>query len=679
MPTTTQLAAGLAGAIGSDFRSNFNQLVFVEYGGKLSRIDLFPLTTVVSQGTAVLKGTFHFDLDNGTEALPGAATPPGSDIWWEQSTAVVRMMAPSNGAKLINLGVVNFATLSPTALLQLPYSTAPIPGNNDATNKLVTGDVFAVHTNGGNYAKVKVVDYGYNMVIQWETYKAESGYAVLGTGYNSPEDVKASTDGAHVYVTERSGDLLRVALANANRSSAAVVSSGITAPQQMFLDESVNAAFVVEYAASGRLLRIDLTTGHQTVLLSGLNNAVGLVLSADLQSAFVSEQTTGPNQGTVSQIQLSNGQRTLLAKGLTSPFMLTWTDPSQTTLLVAERDPANRITSINVSAKTTQLVASVPFRPSSVAVVNPALYLVCSDQVVDELTLSNATQQPNGPLLESIGYVPFDWLTPGFLADTSVDPSYFFQAVKVPFAGTLPLMINQLRASLDGASFYQVKVDGAVRTDVFNGAKWNGTEYVGATLATVSVNGQPGFYPVQSVADMMLWIQPLPGCYLDTTNLASATTHKFTVDFYKADGSYLESATPLTLYIDNNPCKASISMPTLNGVSATNNCGYLQYNAATATTDKVTIAYNASQPEGFATYSFSLIKGISGVPLALPTNVAVGTTPPPPITDTVAGLLGGCTIAGFAASVYVAASATNGWGRQSQYDAPASVAFVLAP
>jgi len=29
--------------------------------------------------------------------------------------------------------------------------------------------------------------------------------------------------------------------------------------------------------------------------------------------------------------------------------------------------------------------------------------------------------------------------------------------------------------------------------------------------------------------------------------------------------------------------------------------------------------------------------------------------------------------------VYVAAMANNGWGRQSQYDASASIAFVLAP
>jgi hypothetical protein len=135
MPTTTQLASGLAGAIGSDFRPAFNQLVFVEYGGKLSRVDLFPTTSVISQGTAVLKGTFFFNFDNGTEVDAGAS------VWWEQQTAVAREMAPANGATLLNLGVVDFATLSPAALLQLPYSAVAIPGNNDATNQLVTGDV----------------------------------------------------------------------------------------------------------------------------------------------------------------------------------------------------------------------------------------------------------------------------------------------------------------------------------------------------------------------------------------------------------------------------------------------------------------------------------------------------------------------------------------------------------
>src|SRR5262245_37429340 len=57
---------------------------------------------------------------------------------------------------------------------------------------------------------------------------------VLGTGYNNPEDVKLSGDGVHAYITERSGDLVRVALKTPDRSAATVVTSSMTAPQQMF-------------------------------------------------------------------------------------------------------------------------------------------------------------------------------------------------------------------------------------------------------------------------------------------------------------------------------------------------------------------------------------------------------------------------------------------------------------
>src|SRR4029077_12608693 len=110
--------------------------------------------------------------------------------------------------------------------------------SNNASNKLVAGDVFAVLTNQGNYAKVKVVAYGYDLSIQWVTYKLDPAYAVLGTGYNQPEDVKASADGVHLYVTERSGDLVRVTAPNYNRASAAVVTAGMVAPQQMYLDEA---------------------------------------------------------------------------------------------------------------------------------------------------------------------------------------------------------------------------------------------------------------------------------------------------------------------------------------------------------------------------------------------------------------------------------------------------------
>jgi hypothetical protein len=86
-----------------------------------------------------------------------------------------------------------------------------------------------------------------------------------------------------------------------------------------------------------------------------------------------------------------------------------------------------------------------------------------------------------------IGFIPFDRVTAGGLADTSVDPSYFFQVHQVPFGGPLPLMINHLRAFHDGASYYRVKVDGVVHTDAWTDYRWNSFNYVVQTIGTVSV------------------------------------------------------------------------------------------------------------------------------------------------------------------------------------------------
>ena len=124
---------------------------------------------------------------------------------------------------------------------------------------------------------------------------------VLGTGYNNPEDVKLSADGIHAYITERSGDLVRLALKTPDRSAATVVTSGITAPQQMFLDEAHDSAYVVEFSTPGRLLKVNLTSGAKTVIASGLDNPIGVVVDSSRQYAYITEQTTGPDQGRVSK------------------------------------------------------------------------------------------------------------------------------------------------------------------------------------------------------------------------------------------------------------------------------------------------------------------------------------------------------------------------------------------
>jgi hypothetical protein len=90
--------------------------------------------------------------------------------------------------------------------------------------------------------------------------------------------------------------------------------------------------------------------------------------------------------------------------------------------------------------------------------------------------------------------------------------------------------------------------------------------------------------------------------------------------------------------------------------------------------------FTASRPSGNASFSFSLIKGVNAValPPVPPTSGPVSTALLP-IEAKVEDLMGTCDIAGFAELVYVTATTTNGWGRQSQYDASAAIAFVLAP
>ncbi len=509
-------------------------------------------------------------------------------------------------------------------------------------------------------------------------------YAVLGTGYTTPEDVKVSADGKTAYVTERTGDLVKVSLSSPDRADATVLATGMTAPQQLFLDEANNAAYTVEYAASGKLWRIDLTSHAKTEVLSGLQNAVGVVLSANRQLAFISEQLAG-GTGRVSCFQLSNGARQDVVTGLIAPFFLTWLDASQTTLLMPERDPANRLRSISVLASTSVIVAqNLPVRPSSVAIPSPGTVLVCCNDVIDEIFLAPQGNQPGGDLLEGIGWVPASWVdqTTG-LADTiSHDPSYTYQVENAPFGGSLPVMVNFAEATALSASYYRVMVDGIVRTDVFNGA----IDGVPATNSTQTIAGNPGYYTVFTAAQAEQWLPSLPGCYLDSTNLASGQLHTITVDFYDATGTrILGSATPLKIYVDNNPCTAVLNAATLNGAAATA-CGYLNYATVSVVPEIVTIPYLAGQPENYATFGVSLYRGVTPI-----TGALTGTTSGA-VTSTLANLSATaqellnydpnrppCTTAAFAVYLYVWAKAQTGWWRCSEFDAAAAEAFMLVP
>jgi hypothetical protein len=60
MSSPIQLGSGLGVAIGRDLRRAQNQLLFVEYNGKLSRLNLFRTRTIVSFRTGLLQGAWSF-------------------------------------------------------------------------------------------------------------------------------------------------------------------------------------------------------------------------------------------------------------------------------------------------------------------------------------------------------------------------------------------------------------------------------------------------------------------------------------------------------------------------------------------------------------------------------------------------------------------------------------------
>ena len=117
-------------------------------------------TGVISSGNVTMPAGSFFDVDTGTVPPAGG---PGADLQW----SVFGDMLPENNAGVVNIGVVNLNSIDAEQLATLIYRTSGLPGD-----LLVTGDVFAVRSTDGNFAKVKVVSRPDNQIgIQWVTYQ----------------------------------------------------------------------------------------------------------------------------------------------------------------------------------------------------------------------------------------------------------------------------------------------------------------------------------------------------------------------------------------------------------------------------------------------------------------------------------------------------------------------------
>jgi hypothetical protein len=145
-----------------------------------------------------------------------------------------------------------------------------------------------------------------------------------------------------------------------------------------------------------------------------------------------------------------------------------------------------------------------------------------------------------------------------------------------------------------------------------------------------------------------------------------------------------------TVLVDNSRCSAGILPPTLSTGAGVDDCGFLRYTPGTT----VTLAFDALHPNQRATFGFSLIRGVLGVPAAaaggevgaLASGAYAGSGtgnfshafPVSTLLGPVPGHPGTCTNAAFSANLDLDAKATDGNSRLDIYDAGFVRAFALA-
>jgi hypothetical protein len=127
--------------------------------------------------------------------------------------------------------------------------------------------------------------------------------------------------------------------------------------------------------------------------------------------------------------------------------------------------------------------------------------------------------------------------------------------------------------------------------------------------------------------------------------------------------------------IDNNDTYAKVDTITASGNTA-DPCGILHYGSAS---DPVAIAFHATHPHDYLNWRMDVYCGSYGIVAQTPTgNSSSPPQAPNPFTKNVSALLPmGCTNAAFAADLWTWATATDGYGRQSQYDRFDSHPFAL--
>ncbi|KQZ71031.1 hypothetical protein ASD55_12190 [Rhodanobacter sp. Root561] len=215
-------------------------------------------------------------------------------------------------------------------------------------------------------------------------------------------------------------------------------------------------------------------------------------------------------------------------------------------------------------------------------------------------------------------------------------------------------------------------------------ASWN-TLLAAPPLSTGNVIDDAGVFEVKIEVFDSDGNQVMPGAgsFRFLARNADGSTTRLSTAAEEAGGAYV-----LRVHVDNNYVSATLPQPSIGGVAASDDCGFLRYHAG----DLVHVQYQAAHPNQHAVFAFGIKRGSNTLASAttLAPYVEVAAVSAPTTTTPyikVAGsyqrdfspaeLAGTCVNAAFAASLGVYRKVTDGYQRLGP-DAPALIAFALA-
>jgi hypothetical protein len=216
------------------------------------------------------------------------------------------------------------------------------------------------------------------------------------------------------------------------------------------------------------------------------------------------------------------------------------------------------------------------------------------------------------------------------------------------------------------------------------GASWN-TLLAAPPLSADNATDDAGDFEIKIEVFDPAGNQVMPGAgsFRFLARNADGTTTRLSTAAEEAGGAYV-----LRVHVDNNSVNADLPQPSIGGVAASDDCGFLRYRVG----DLVHVQYLAAHPNQHAVFGFGIKRGSNGLPTASTlapyvevAAISAATTAAPYIRAagyyqrdfTPADLVGSCVNAAFAASLGVYGKATNGYERLG-LDASGLIAFALA-